>query len=76
MTEIKLEAPEASPPNINPVFKTYENEGDIIFYVKISEVLRLKENGDILVKGELVENAHDVVSALRKILCGEALDAL
>lgn len=42
---------------------------DIIFLSKDnSEILRLKENGDILVKGKMIENDLEVVDGLREFL--------
>lgn len=42
---------------------------DIIFMGKDDlEILRLKENGDILVKGKLIENDSEVVDGLREFL--------
>ena len=32
------------------------------------EIMRFNENGDIFVKGELVENGKDVVNAFREFL--------
>lgn len=44
-------------------------QGNIIFHTKgENEILKLCSNGDILVKGKLVENDLEVVDALREFL--------
>jgi len=43
-------------------------EGEMVFSVKSGEVLRFKPNGDIYVRGRLVENDKEVVEALRIFL--------
>lgn len=46
-----------------------EPKGDITFYVENAlEILTLKSNGDILVKGKLIENDKEVVDALREFI--------
>lgn len=43
--------------------------GDIVFSVDSDpEIVRLKANGDILVKGKLVENDKELVDGLREFL--------
>lgn len=49
-------------------------EQNIIFYMQdngAKEILKLCENGDIFVKGRLVENDKEVVDALREFLRGQ-----
>ncbi|MDG0950512.1 hypothetical protein [Bacillus paranthracis] len=44
------------------------NPGDIIFTVGGNNVLTLKHNGDILVKGKLIENDREVIEGLREFI--------
>jgi hypothetical protein len=44
-----------------------END-DISFHIKDLEVLRFKYNGDILVKGRLVENDIEIVKAIKEFI--------
>ena len=41
---------------------------EINFYTSTTEILKLCENGDIFVKGKLIENDKEVVEALREFL--------
>ncbi len=52
-------------------------ENNITFDVKylLTPILELKQNGDILVKGKLIENDSEVVDALREFLGYVKLDA-
>ena len=50
------------------LLKLYEKK--IIFYLKNKEILELYENGDIYVKGKLVENDEEVVDGLKEFLKG------
>lgn len=43
-------------------------KGDIIFNSECGEMLKLKSNGDIFVKGKLIENDKEVVEGLRLFL--------
>lgn len=43
---------------------------NVYFYCGNKEMLRLEANGDIYVKGNLVENDKDVVEGLRDFLRG------
>ena len=53
---------------------TFNDEGlknnDIVFLANEIEMLKLCGNGDILVKGKLIENDKEVVSALRGFIAG------
>ncbi|WP_144488870.1 hypothetical protein [Bacillus thuringiensis] len=44
------------------------NPGDIIFMVGENDALTLKHNGDILVKGKLIENDREVIEGLREFI--------
>lgn len=44
-------------------------EGDIVFSIgQKKEILKLADNGDIFVKGKLIENDKEVVDALREFI--------
>ena len=44
-------------------------EGDIVFNTsQKKEILKLASNGDIFVKGKLIENDKEVVDALREFI--------
>lgn len=45
-------------------------EGEIRFNNQFGEMLRLCPNGDIFVKGKLVENDKDVVDGMRALISG------
>ncbi len=46
-----------------------EDNRDIVFWVDSNkEILRLAENGDIFVKGKLIENDEEVVDAIREFI--------
>ncbi len=56
------------------IFKTTsaQEKNTISFYSKAtSETLKLCENGDIFVKGKLIENDKEVVDAMREFLVGQ-----
>ena len=58
-----------APQGKNNVINTTLPENNVIFYVGgDKEVLRLEENGDILIKGNLAENDKQVVDALREFI--------
>ncbi|PEA87483.1 hypothetical protein [Bacillus thuringiensis] len=44
------------------------NPGDIRFTVGENDVLTLKHNGDIFVKGNLIENDREVIEGLREFI--------
>ena len=50
-------------------------EQNTIFFLQVDksnqEILKLYENGDIFVKGNLAENDKEVVDALREFLKGQ-----
>jgi len=46
-------------------------DNNITFSTNGKEVLKLDENGDIFVKGNLVENDKDVVDTMREFLNNE-----
>jgi len=46
----------------------------ITFKVSNDEILKLEVNGDILVKGKLIENDKQVVDALREFIKGNKND--
>lgn len=46
---------------------------EINFYTSTNEILKLCENGDIFVKGKLIENDKEVVKALRLFLLEQGL---
>lgn len=51
--------------------KGIPQEQNIIFFLQdngTKEILKLCENGDIFVKGKLIENDKEVVDALREFL--------
>lgn len=45
-------------------------KNNLIFVCGNKEMLRFEENGDIFVKGDLIENDKDVVEGLRDFLRG------
>lgn len=45
-----------------------ENTGSIIFKIKDFEIMRFDPNGDIFVKGSLVENDREIIEGLRQFL--------
>ena len=57
--------------DMNMVFKEHQ-ENNFVFHIKDQKVpvLELRENGDILVKGKLVENDKEVVDGLKDFLAG------
>lgn len=56
--------------NINEqiIAKKLESPQNITFTIKSKEVLKFEENGDIFVKGKLVDNDKEVVDKLREFL--------
>lgn len=46
----------------------YTTVGDIIFRTSCGEILRLKDDGSILVKGKEIENDKELVDALREFV--------
>lgn len=44
------------------------DENDIVFSTEFGEMLKLRSNGDILVKGRLATNDMEVVDMLREFL--------
>lgn len=46
----------------------YERKGDVVFVAEGVNLLELRANGDILVKGKLVENDRAVVKGMRDLL--------
>mgnify|MGYP006086978391 CR=1 FL=1 len=53
-----------------PLTNSYIERNNISFYVNPSDkpIMEFKENGDIYVKGKLVENDKEVVNAMREFL--------
>jgi len=57
------EVPQRTP---NAEISTGGASGDITFTTRVGNILVLRENGDILVKGRKTENDKEVVGALRE----------
>lgn len=54
----------------------YKKEENLVIFQIINEnksILEFKENGDIFVKGKLVENDKEVVDGFREFLKGQSL---
>ncbi|MBK5474328.1 hypothetical protein JFU54_28505 [Bacillus sp. TH19] len=54
--------------NSDDMARLNPSHGDIIFNAGGKEIITLKSNGDIFVKGELVENNKEVVDGLKEFL--------
>lgn len=54
--------------NINSGKLLESNPGDITFSVGNKEILTLKHNGDIFVKGKLIENDREVIEGLKEFI--------
>lgn len=54
----------------NNIIESNESENNTFIFLKkdSTEILKLCGNGDILVKGKLVENDKEVVDAMREFL--------
>jgi hypothetical protein len=51
----------------DPLYKTHDTtSGDIVFGTRSGEMLRLRANGDILVKNKLIENDKEAVDAFKE----------
>ena len=49
-------------------------ENNIVFFASgTEEIIKLCENGDIFVKGKLIENDKEVVEAMREFLASQGL---
>ena len=51
-----------------PVAYDEVSKGTIMFGVPAGEMIRLEPNGDIYIKGKLVENDKEVVDGMRQFL--------